>query len=186
MSFGCEESRCHGQQRERREAAGSGGREYCGFSAARASRVLSDVQGLPALLDRYAAALDGLDSGAARSHAGTSGVGSDRSQRVDPPPTLAKLSGVLNTVRDALKLHECKDVSSSQRMLSVASLDEMHRRVWRMHSQLRKARAQRADRPLRVLALGDSITDGGLKQRAYRYHLHRLLTEAGVHVRWLG
>lgn len=39
---------------------------------------------------------------------------------------------------------------------------------------------------LRILALGDSITDGGLKMRAYRYHLHVELGRDRRAVRWLG
>jgi lysophospholipase L1-like esterase len=37
-----------------------------------------------------------------------------------------------------------------------------------------------------LLPLGDSITDGGSKPRSYRYHLHRLLSESGYEVDWLG
>jgi len=40
--------------------------------------------------------------------------------------------------------------------------------------------------PLRLLALGDSITDGGVKARAWRYHLHASLSREGRSVRWLG
>ena len=40
--------------------------------------------------------------------------------------------------------------------------------------------------PLRLLALGDSITDGGVKARAWRYHLHAYLSREGRSVRWLG
>ncbi|EOD31327.1 hypothetical protein EMIHUDRAFT_232122 [Emiliania huxleyi CCMP1516] len=39
---------------------------------------------------------------------------------------------------------------------------------------------------LRLLALGDSITDGGVKARAWRYHLHASLSREGRSVRWLG
>ena len=39
---------------------------------------------------------------------------------------------------------------------------------------------------LLVLPLGDSITDGGAKQRSYRFHLHTLLAAAGHRVRWAG
>lgn len=37
-----------------------------------------------------------------------------------------------------------------------------------------------------LLALGDSITDGGSKVRSYRYHLHQMLVHAGHRVRWAG
>jgi len=39
---------------------------------------------------------------------------------------------------------------------------------------------------LRILPLGDSITDGGTKTRAYRYHMHVELTRQQRPVRWLG
>ncbi|KAL1523159.1 hypothetical protein AB1Y20_018114 [Prymnesium parvum] len=39
---------------------------------------------------------------------------------------------------------------------------------------------------VRLMALGDSITDGGTKHRSYRYHLHRLLQKAGLQVEWVG
>jgi len=37
-----------------------------------------------------------------------------------------------------------------------------------------------------LLALGDSITDGGSKLRSYRFHLHRLFSRSGHEVEWLG
>ena len=43
-----------------------------------------------------------------------------------------------------------------------------------------------AERERTVLALGDSITDGGTKERSYRYLLHGLLARAGHRVRWAG
>lgn len=39
---------------------------------------------------------------------------------------------------------------------------------------------------LRILPLGDSITDGGAKTRAYRYHMHAGLSRMHRPVRWLG
>ena len=39
---------------------------------------------------------------------------------------------------------------------------------------------------MRLFPMGDSITDGGLKVRSYRYHLYQLLSHAGMHVEWLG
>ena len=40
--------------------------------------------------------------------------------------------------------------------------------------------------PIRLMPLGDSITDGGTKHRSYRYHLHRLLARGEHHVQWVG
>ena len=40
--------------------------------------------------------------------------------------------------------------------------------------------------PIRLMALGDSITDGGTKHRSYRYHLHRLLSHSEHRVQWVG
>ena len=41
-------------------------------------------------------------------------------------------------------------------------------------------------RTTHLLPLGDSITDGGMKRRAYRYHLHQYLVRAGHGVTWHG
>eukprot|EP00965_Chrysotila_dentata_P185692 6130475-Pleurochrysis_carterae.AAC.1 len=38
----------------------------------------------------------------------------------------------------------------------------------------------------KLLPLGDSITDGGLKTRSYRYHLHQLLQQEQHRVEWVG
>ncbi len=44
-----------------------------------------------------------------------------------------------------------------------------------------------APRPLRLLPLGDSITDGGARLRSYRYHLYRLLAaSAHAQTMWVG
>ena len=37
-----------------------------------------------------------------------------------------------------------------------------------------------------LMALGDSITDGGAKLRSYRFHLHQSLARSGYEVEWLG
>ena len=37
-------------------------------------------------------------------------------------------------------------------------------------------------RDLRLLPLGDSITDGGLKERSYRYHLYQMFVQDGQRV----
>ena len=40
--------------------------------------------------------------------------------------------------------------------------------------------------PVLLMPLGDSITDGGAKSRSYRFHLHKLLTQDAVNIRWVG
>ena len=40
--------------------------------------------------------------------------------------------------------------------------------------------------PLRLLPLGDSITDGDSKHTSYRYHLHRIFTEQQTSIEWMG
>ena len=37
-----------------------------------------------------------------------------------------------------------------------------------------------------LMALGDSITDGGAKLRSYRFHLHQSLARSGYEVEWVG
>ncbi|KAL3931357.1 MAG: hypothetical protein SGPRY_001161 [Prymnesium sp.] len=44
----------------------------------------------------------------------------------------------------------------------------------------------RAPPTIRFMALGDSITDGGTKHRAYRYHLHKLLSKTHHRFQWVG
>ena len=98
------------------------------------------------------------------------------------PLVFERLSRLLKTVRRAQsdKPPECKGAATTS-----GSLDDLHARLWRLHASARK-KARSSSRPLTILPLGDSITDGGAKQRAYRYHLRAILESAGYHPTFMG
>ena len=108
--------------------------------------------------------------------------------------TSAKLATMLRHVRDAAALAECIG-EPIKRRTATHTLDEWHTKILRAHSRLRKSPLVRsASDPggqappsvITLLPLGDSITDGGAKQRSYRYHLHRRIERARYRVRWVG
>ena len=110
----------------------------------------------------------------------------DRLEKHGPSGQLpiAALSRMLRTVREGQQILACGDPSHA------SALDQLHTRLWRLHARVRKGRSEATNSdalPIRVLALGDSITDGGTKLRSYRFHLHGILKRHGHdNVRWLG
>ena len=112
----------------------------------------------------------------------------DRLERNIQSLPITTLSRMLRTVREGQQLLACSDPSHA------SALDQLHSRLWRLHARVRKAQLQSSNResvsstsPIRLLALGDSITDGGAKLRSYRYHLHGILQRHGHgSTHWLG
>ena len=144
------------------------------------------------------AAAAACDIGAARaselrgrlSHITTEVDRLDREATDERAPSFAPvLSELLREVRAGQQLLACD--ASAQHGDDAALLDKLHARLWRLHARMRKSQSAAGSsappRSIRLLALGDSITDGGAKQRSYRYHLHTLLARDDRHsVRWLG
>jgi lysophospholipase L1-like esterase len=104
--------------------------------------------------------------------------------------SVAQLSAWLREISDATTLTDCMPEAAAR--YAGLFLDELRAQVWRSHS---KARTQAAGiaagnvakpNAVTLLPLGDSITDGGMKQRSYRFHLHQLFEENGHRVRWVG
>ena len=139
------------------------GRALCGITATQARTVETRVRALPTELTELSNALDG--------HLGT---------------RLEHLTSMLQDVRTAMDLASCADRGATplERRTDAAKLDALHAAVWRLHSKMRKAASNM--RPVRLLPLGDSITDGGTMGRSYRYHLHGLLEGTGRRIEWVG
>lgn len=111
---------------------------------------------------------------------------------------ITRLSDLLHNVYAARNLLSCtsfKHTETKNAAVAIGKLDldGLHATIWRLHARARKQMPSASatqtlanKRAIRLLPLGDSITDGGAKQRSYRYHLHRLLELHGQHVQWLG
>ena len=112
------------------------------------------------------------------------GASSSSAGAVAGAAIVTRLSDMLRTVST---IQACKRLASASSDLRQA-LDSMQSAIWRLHSRARKLTATNnvPATAIRLLPLGDSITDGGAKLRSYRYHLHQLLAERGHQVEWLG
>lgn len=119
--------------------------------------------------------------------------------------TISRLAELLHVLHSGIRLKACER-EARKRNASAGfdrlDLDAIRLHIWRLHAQVRKRTTATniaapspvaavapaaAGRPLRLLPLGDSITDGGAKQRSYRYHLHLLLERYGYRrIQWLG
>ena len=122
-------------------------------------------------------------------------IESSLSSQASPPSSIGRLSAMLRHVADASALAECIEDPMKRREES-QKLDDLQARIWRVHSLLRRRANMATDSTTRgaatsgmqltLLPLGDSITDGGTKQRSYRYHLHKLFDRNGHNIRWVG
>lgn len=103
-------------------------------------------------------------------------------------PLMSHLAALLRTVNGYQKALACGD-GAARSELRLA--ERLRTQLRRLHARVRKATghwpASRGP-TVRLLPLGDSITDGGSKLRSYRYHMHRLAAH-GPHPRriaWIG
>ena len=113
-------------------------------------------------------------------------------QQKPKPSHATRLRFYLRTILSGQKLVEKCGAAPKEREKALRELKLLHGMASKMESRLKELSAGTAtattstEAPsLRLLALGDSITDGGAKLRAYRYHLHRSL-QGYAKPRWLG
>lgn len=170
----------------------------CSFSTERVRQLRSEVVQMPAELAAIRSSLDSSGTRSARARlpamlrtvreavklvgctelAGQLHIDASRLRR---PTNLEPRSEVARHAKQAL--HNICEYDMSCGALP-GRLDELRLDIWRVHARVRKAESKA--RKIRIFPLGDSITDGGTKQRSYRYHLHQVLIRSGRRMQWVG